>query len=129
MYGRLRRLVESDGFEAVIAMLLVLNAGAVAVELLADGGDHDVWLWLFFWISQGIFVAEIALRVASYGPRFGEFFKEGWNVFDFMIVAVALLPDVGPLGMLARLVRVFRALRVLRLASLYFRRERRKGAT
>ena len=39
-----------------------------------------------------VFVIEISLKLYAY--RFG-FFKSGWNVFDFSIVAIALLPASG----------------------------------
>ena len=127
-FGRLRQLTESDAFEGIVATLLVLNAGALAVELLVDVGRWDFALWVFFLASQGFFVLEIVLRVASYGPRFQDFFKEGWNVFDLVVIAASLVPVVGTSSYVARLVRVLRALRALRLVSLWRRRSRRDDA-
>jgi voltage-gated sodium channel len=127
-YARLRRLTESDAFESVIATLLLLNAGALLLESFADVSEFDLYLWIFFAVSQAVFVVEIALRVASYGPRFREFFRDGWNVFD--VVALSLAPEIGALSLGARIVRVLRVLRflrVLRLASLYFRRTGREA--
>ena len=130
VYARLRRLTESDAFESVIATLLLLNAGALLLESIADVSEFDLYFWIFFVVSQVVFVVEIALRVASYGPRFGEFFRDGWNVFDFVVVALSLVPEIGALSFGARVVRVVRVLRflrVLRLASLYFRRTGREA--
>jgi voltage-gated sodium channel len=121
---RVRRLTESDGFESVIATLLLLNAFALALEAFADVGAYDTWLWTFYDVSQAVFVVEIALRVVGYAPRLGDFFRDGWNVFDFVIVALSLLPAIGSLSFGARVVRVLRMLRflrALRLASLFFR--------
>ena len=126
-YARLRRLTESDAFESVIATLLLLNAGALLLESFADVSEFDLYLWIFFVVSQAIFVIEIALRVVSYGPRFLEFFRDGWNVFDFVVVVLSLVPEIGALSFGARIVRVLRVLRVLRLASLYFRRRSREA--
>ncbi len=64
-------------------------------------------------INQAIlafFVVEIALRLLAAGPRF---FKGGWNLFDFSIVAISLLPDGGAYSVL----RALRILRLLRLIS------------
>ncbi|MFU8877426.1 MAG: ion transporter [Wenzhouxiangellaceae bacterium] len=58
----------------------------------------------------GVFVVEILIKLWAFGPRF---FRSGWNVFDFLIVAVALVPASGPLEVL----RALRILRVLRLLS------------
>jgi voltage-gated sodium channel len=41
------------------------------------------------------------------------FFKSGWNIFDFSIVAIALLPASGTLAVL-RSLRIFRSLRLLK---------------
>lgn len=57
-----------------------------------------------------VFVVEIALRLFAHGPRF---FKDPWSLFDFTIVAIALVPASGPFTVL----RALRILRVLRLIS------------
>ena len=57
------------------------------------------------------FVADIALRLVAYGRRF---WRDSWNIFDFLIVAIALVPASGPFSVL----RALRVLRVLRLISL-----------
>ena len=57
-----------------------------------------------------VFCAEIAAKLFHKGWRF---FKEGWNVFDFLGVGIALVPAAGPLAVL----RALRILRTLRLLS------------
>ena len=59
-----------------------------------------------------IFVVEIALKLIAY--RFG-FFKSGWNVFDFIIVGIALVPGTEGLSVL-RALRILRLLRVVSVA-------------
>ena len=54
-------------------------------------------------LIQAIFVAEIAIRVLAYWPRPAAFFRNGWNVFDFAVVAASLLPQAGAFAMVARL--------------------------
>ncbi len=61
-------------------------------------------------LCLGIFVIEIALRLYALGPRF---FRSGWNIFDFVIVAISLLPATGSFSVL----RAMRILRVLRVIS------------
>lgn len=124
-FGGIRRFTESDFFESIIATLLILNALTLLLEALVDVGAWDTVLWRFFLVSQAIFVVEIVLRMLGYAPKVGDFFKDGWNVFDFALVAISLIPDVGTLSFAARIVRVLRALRVLRLVSLFSRRKAR----
>jgi voltage-gated sodium channel len=57
-----------------------------------------------------IFVIEIALKLIALGPRF---FRSGWNLFDFVIVGIALVPAAQGLSVL----RALRILRVLRVVS------------
>ena len=57
-----------------------------------------------------IFVIEIALKLIALGPRF---FRSGWNLFDFAIVGIALVPGAQGLSVL----RALRILRVLRIVS------------
>ncbi len=57
----------------------------------------------------GVFVVEIAIKLGSYGRQPWRYFTSGWNVFDFMIVLLCLLP------LHAEYVVVLRLLRTLRL--------------
>ena len=57
-----------------------------------------------------IFVAELVARLYALGLRF---FRSGWNVFDFVIVAVSLVPA----GEGTSVLRALRILRVLRVVS------------
>lgn len=61
-------------------------------------------------ICLGIFVVELLLKLVALGPRF---FRSGWNIFDFVIVGIALAPGAQGLSVL----RALRILRVLRIVS------------
>lgn len=63
-------------------------------------------------ICLAIFVIELTAKIIAFGPRF---FRDGWNLFDFFIVAIALLPFAQGLAVL-RALRVLRVLRVLNAA-------------
>ena len=58
----------------------------------------------------GIFVVEILMKLVIW--RFS-FFRSGWNIFDFFVVAICFVPDSGPFAIL----RALRVLRVLRLVT------------
>ena len=107
--GRLGAWVESPGVQNTIITLIVLNAITLGLEtsdavMAAQGPairavEHAV---------LAIFVVEIALKLLAFDLRF---FRSAWNVFDFLIVAIALVPASGPFAIL----RALRILRVLRL--------------
>jgi len=58
-----------------------------------------------------VFVIEISLKLIAFG--FG-FFRSGWNIFDFIIVGIALFPKSGIFSVL-RVLRIFRLLRAISL--------------
>ena len=103
--------IEGQRAQTVITALIVLNAITLGLEtspeVMAEAGD---FLGAFDSFVMTVFVIEIAAKM--YGRRFG-FFRDGWNVFDFVIVGIALLPASGPFAVL----RALRVLRVLRLMS------------
>ncbi|HSQ60401.1 MAG TPA: ion transporter [Acidobacteriota bacterium] len=113
--GALVRLVGGRAFQRTIIAVIVANAVLLGVETSPDimavaGGTLHVLNVLF----QAIFCVEIALRLAAEWPRPLRFFRGGWNVFDFSVVAASLLPVAGPAATIARLARI---LRVGRLVS------------
>lgn len=61
-------------------------------------------------LCLAIFVVELLAKLFAQG---GRFFRSGWNIFDFIIVGIALLPATGGLSVL----RALRILRVLRVVS------------
>ncbi len=63
-------------------------------------------------ICLAIFVVEILAKLVARG---GRFFTNGWNLFDFVIVGVALMPGTQGLSVL-RALRILRVLRVISVA-------------
>lgn len=109
------RLANHPWFKSLIMGLIVLSAIVLGVETSASVMERWGW-WLvrFNWIIKIVFVAEITIRMMAYGRRVGSFFRDGWNVFDFAIVAASMLPINGEFAMVGRLLRL---LRVTRLVS------------
>jgi len=109
--GRVQALVESPAFNRFIIAVIVVNAVTLGLETspraVSAAGNL---LWLLDRAALWIFTVEIALRVWTYR---GRFFTGGWNLFDFVIVAVAWIPSAGAFSVL----RAMRILRVLRLMS------------
>ena len=109
--GWLRRLLESVGFQRFIIGLICFNAATLGLETsraaMAAAGD---WLVAIDRVILGVFVAEIVAKLVVYRWRF---FRSGWNLFDFVIVGISLVPASGNLSVL----RALRILRVLRLLS------------
>ncbi len=110
MRSAVLRLVERESFGNFVTAVVVLNAVTLGLETWPLAMDRFGTILSFLdRLALSIFVVEIGLKLFAYGPRF---FRSGWNVFDFTIVAVALLPSAGPLSVL-RALRILRALRLL----------------
>ena len=60
-----------------------------------------------------IFVLEIVLKIIACGKQPLRFFRDGWNVFDFIIVVVCFLPFDTKFIYVVRLVRILRVLRLI----------------
>jgi voltage-gated sodium channel len=64
-------------------------------------------------IFIAVYVVEMLLKVFAWR---GSYFKNGWNVFDFLIVVISLVPTGGIFSGV-RILRVLRVLRSLRLIT------------
>ncbi len=111
MRARIQRLIEASRFQNFIVSLIVINAIILGMEtsdyLMAQFGDT---LKTVDALILKVFVIEIALRIYVYRLRF---FMQPWSVFDFAVVAIALVPA----GEAYAALRALRVLRVLRLVS------------
>lgn len=107
----LRSVIESRRFEAVITVLIVINAITLGLETSpAAMARFGGLLTALDTAVLSVFVAELFARFLVYRSAF---FRDLWRVFDFLVVAIALLPATGNLSVL----RALRILRVLRLVS------------
>jgi voltage-gated sodium channel len=106
----LHRLIDQSWFNRFILTLILLNAVILGMEtsatLMAQYGPQ---LLMLDKIMLAIFVLELLLRIFVHRLAF---FKDPWSLFDFAVVAIALIPASGPLAVL-RSLRVLRVLRVL----------------
>lgn len=109
-----RHVVGHWFFHNVILGVIVLNAIIVGLEtsqsLMAS------YEQLFRWLNTavlGIFLVEIGMRLVAEWPHLPRFFRDGWNIFDFTIVAVSLLPETGAFATVARLARMLRVTRLI----------------
>ncbi len=104
--------LETPLIQRSLITLILVNAVILGLEtspsVMSAWGP---WLIAADQAILAIFVVEIALRLAAHRLAF---FRDPWSVFDFVVVAIALIPASGPLAVL----RALRVLRVLRLVTL-----------
>jgi voltage-gated sodium channel len=113
---RCARLVDARAFQYVIVGLILANAVVLGLETFeAIEEDYADALSVLNDVFLGLFTLELALRILAYGRRPQDFFKDGWNVFDFVIIGAAFVPGLRENSTLLRLVRLLRVVRVVRL--------------
>lgn len=115
MTHRIKQLVESKTFHhAIVAVIVVAGVVAGLETSPAIMAEYGALLHGLDRIILGIFIVEAVLKMAAHGRQPWRYFADGWNVFDFLIVVICLLPVGGPF---AAVLRLARALRLLRLVS------------
>ncbi len=109
----LTRIVYSQTFELCIAGIIFLNAVALALLTIPgiDAATRES-LERFDQAALWIFVAELVVRMISYGSKPWNFFRTGWNVFDFIIIGLS--PFLANQTLILRLLRIFRLIRIFR---------------
>ena len=106
----LKNIIENKYFITFITSVIIINAITLGLETSPNiKTEYGVILSLIDKLALTIFTIELLAKIAVYKLRF---FKDGWNIFDFLIVAVSLIPASGPFSVL-RAFRIFRTLRLL----------------
>lgn len=111
--ARFQNIRDNKIFELFVIGVIIFSSLMIGVRTyelhpLLDGGlrflDYAVTLF---------FLLELSIRMAA-EERFKDFFKKGWNIFDFIIVAVSLIPlDDSQYALVARMLRLFRVMRLI----------------
>lgn len=108
---RIARWVESRHVQFAVISIILLNALVLGLEtdesLVAL---HGALLKAIDQACLVVFVAELLIKILAYRWLF---WRSGWNIFDFLVVAVAFIPGNGAWSVL----RSLRVLRVLRLLT------------
>jgi voltage-gated sodium channel len=113
---RLAKVVDSSAFATLVLGVILANAVVLGLQTYDDiVEEYGDLLDLLNDVFLAFFVAELALRIGSYGRRPKDFFRDPWNVFDFVIIAAAFVPGLRSNSTLLRLARLLRVVRVVRL--------------
>jgi voltage-gated sodium channel len=109
-----RRITEASWFDISILSLIAVNAIVIGLETSSEiVVKFGHYFEMFHGIVLGIFVLEAALKIAAQAPRIDRYFREGWNVFDFMVIVLSFIPFTDKYALVVRLVRVLRIVRVM----------------
>ena len=108
---KLARWIESKAVQNVIIAVILINGLVLGLE--TSPGTMDRFGPVLVAVDKLcllVFLVELAVKLFAYRLWF---WRNGWNWFDFFVVAIALAPGAGPWAVL----RSLRILRVLRLLT------------
>jgi len=116
MSDRLSTLVRSRWFSNLILALIVISGILVGLETFPQFADEtpagraiDTVQTFILWC----FVVEIVLKIAACGSQPWNYFRHGWNLFDFTIVVICFLPIDAKYAAVFRMARLLRTLRMV----------------
>ena len=103
--------VESRRVQTFVIIAILLNAIVLGMETSQSiMASSSTLLITVDKLCLVIFVIELLIKMFCYRLHF---FRSGWNIFDFLVVGIALVPGAGVWAVL----RSLRVLRVLRLLT------------
>ena len=109
-----QRLVEAPAFEFTIIAIIILNGALLGLGTSPTLSErYGELIRIGSQIALVIFIVEALLKMVSASPRVAGYFKDGWNIFDFLVIVFALIPATGQFAMIARLARLLRVLRLI----------------
>ena len=114
MIGICRIITEWRWFERVIVGLIIINAIVLGLETYpAVAVPYESILLGINQFVLIVFVVEAVLKITASLPKLSRYFGSGWNLFDFTVVVISLIPQTGEYALIARTVRLLRILRLV----------------
>jgi len=116
LQGIMKRTADSRWFQRSITIVILLAGALVGMETDARLVErHALLLHVLDQVIIWIFVAEMLVKMLAEGRRPWRYFRDPWNVFDFLIVATCFLPIHAQYVMVLRLARLLRVLKLVRV--------------
>jgi voltage-gated sodium channel len=108
----INNLVNHSTFHNIITVVILLQAVVLAIETFPQFKNY---IFLFEYINSlvlTIFIIEAVLKMIALYPQPHKYFKDGWNILDFFIIVISLIPFTGDFTTVARLIRLLRITRL-----------------
>ena len=109
-----QRGVAAPAFDQFIFAVIVANGVLLGLETYPAVADRFGVLFDFgHALALTIFILEFAAKCLALYPRPQRYFTDSWNLIDFCVIVLALIPFVGEFALIGRVVRLFRLLRLV----------------
>lgn len=111
--SKFQHIRDNKVFELFVISVIILSSLLIGVRTYDLPDAAITFLWVMDYGVTVFFLIEILIRMAA-EDRLKDFFKKGWNIFDFTIVVVSLIPlDDSEYALIARMLRLFRVMRLI----------------
>ncbi len=113
MENMFERVRSNKMFETFVVSIIIFSALVVGAKTYEISPRLERVVVFLDWLITAIFLVEITVRFLGDKNK-KHFFRNGWNIFDTLIVLVSIIPiDNSELAIVGRLVRIFRVLRMV----------------
>ena len=107
------KVKEHKIFQSIVIIAIILSAFLVGASTFRINSTLISIFWFVDILITLFFIIEIVIRFVA-EPNKKSFLKNGWNLFDTLIVFISIIP-IGPNSsiLVFRLLRIFRVLRLI----------------
>ena len=110
---RFLKIRSNKAFELFVVFIIVFSALVIGAKTYNIPPHVLTLINGLDWFITVVFLVEIIVRFLG-EERKRDFFKQGWNIFDTLIVTVSLIPmENSEMALIGRLIRIFRVLRMV----------------
>ncbi|MEM7084630.1 MAG: ion transporter [Bacteroidota bacterium] len=110
-----KKIAEAKWFQNFITFAIIIAGILVGIATYSEFSEkYHTILEIANKIILWVFVAEVIIKMVAEGKKPWRYFNDGWNVFDFIIVAAAFLPFGGSSVAVLRLLRLLRVLKLVK---------------
>jgi voltage-gated sodium channel len=119
MFTICSKISKTNLFDNFIIGIILFAGLLVGVQTYKEFANRHIEILTFLdSLVLAIFTLEAVIKILAEGKRPINYFRNAWNVFDFLIVTVCLMEPLLPLGAeFLPVLRLARILRVLRLVT------------
>lgn len=110
-----KKISNANWFQNSITVAIIIAGILVGIATYPEFSEkHHTILEFLNKVILWIFVAEVVIKIIAEGKKPWRYFYDGWNVFDFIIVAAAFMPFGGSSVAILRLLRLLRVLKLVK---------------
>ena len=119
MFTICSKITKTNSFDNFIIGIILFAGLLVGVQTYKEFANRHIEILTFLdSLVLAIFTLEAVIKILAEGKRPINYFRNAWNVFDFLIVTVCLMEPLLPLNAeFLPILRLARILRVLRLVT------------